>query len=131
MGGSNEWYTACEPPDHAAGPSQFGYVDPVQRVHQEQELRTLARPAPPTLPGAPYLQRSPASPLAGLDAGIQQAAYGNAPRRRGSAVESAVFWGAVATAIGLWVRHNQQQRGQNTTPGFRAVRSSRCSSSWG
>jgi hypothetical protein len=121
MGGSNGWYTTSEPPDHAAGPNQWGYVDPVQRAHQEQALRNLARPVPPSLPRAPYLQQPRASPLVGLDADIQQAAYGNAPRRRGSAVESAVFWGAVATAVGLWVRHNKQQRGQNTTPGFCAA----------
>jgi hypothetical protein len=121
MGGSNGWYTISEPPDQAAGSSQWGYVDPVQRVHQEQALRNLARPVPPSLPGTPYLQQTAANPLADLDADIQQAAYGNAPRRRGSAAESAVFWGAVATAIGLWIRHNQQQRGQNTTPGFRAA----------
>jgi hypothetical protein len=109
-----------EPPNRAAGSSRWGYVDPVQRIHREQALRNLARPVPPTLPRAPYLQQSPVTPLAGLDADIQQAAYGNAPHRHGSAVESAVFWGAVTTAIGLWVRHNQQ-RSQNTTPGFSAM----------
>jgi uncharacterized membrane protein YeaQ/YmgE (transglycosylase-associated protein family) len=82
-----------------------GYIDPVQRVHQQQALRSLARPAQNIQ--QPVYQQPIQSPLAGLPQAQSEVirASGLGQHRRPSP-EATVFWGMLGALVGYLIHKN-------------------------
>ena len=83
----------------------YGYIDPVQRVHQQQALRSLARPAQNIQ--QPVYQQPIQSPLAGLPQAQNEiiSASGLGQHRRPSP-EATVFWGMLGALVGYLIHKN-------------------------
>jgi hypothetical protein len=86
-------------------PVPHGYIDPVQRVHQQQALRSLARPSQNIQ--QPVYQQPVQSPLAGLPQAQNEiiSASGLGQHRRPSP-EAAVFWGKLGALVGYLIHQN-------------------------
>jgi hypothetical protein len=83
----------------------YGYIDPVQRVHQQQALRSLALPAQNIQ--QPVYQQPIQSPLAGLPQAQNEiiSASGLGQHRRPSP-EATVFWGMLGALVGYLIHKN-------------------------
>jgi hypothetical protein len=96
----------------------FGYVDPVQRAHEQRTLRNAAQPS-----WAPQLAQPVASPLAGLAmAEAQVFSNPGAVPQRQSVAESMLLGGFVGGALGLLFARRREARRQRKAQELQAIR---------
>jgi hypothetical protein len=103
----------------------YGYVDPLQRVHQQQALRRLVQPQfPATAPFPPAATQVPGGPLAGFEQSYTQVMLGaqpHGPRREsvvGAMAKGAVY-GFMSWLVWQGMKRRKATKGEYTTPTFR------------
>ena len=85
--------------------NEWGYVDPVQRAHQQE------RSAPP-MPGSGLPQQPPYLP--GHYENIPEILYGNGPQPYHSPVKTAAIGAGLGVVIQTWLRNRKARRKKET-----------------
>jgi hypothetical protein len=81
---------------------QWGYVDPVERVHEHQAPQRTTQPNWPPQPVAPVMQ---------LD-NVPAILYGNGPQRWHSPVQTAAIGAVIGALLQAWWRRRKARTQQ-------------------